>query len=363
MKRAVKILRWILISINIVVVVGMVATGFSYLVPPTKIAIVAPMGLVFPFFLAANFVFLVLWLLFRWKNAWMSVVAFVVCYVPVSMYVSFHFKSDVPEGSLKVLSYNVLDFRGMDKGLSREDNPIVSFILNNDADIVCLQECPEKNLSEKMYEQLYEKYPYHHYANQGKGFTSLSVYSKYEITKVDSIPYDTCKCFSVAYTVVLPRGYAMVVNNHFESNKFSPEKKSDFRNLMLGELEKDSVGAESKYIYRRFTDVARRRTLQVKAVEEFLSLNGDVPTILCGDFNDIPISYNYNMIARHLRDCFRSVGLGFGWTYCHNGMRVRIDNIMCSDRFIPFRCRVLSDVEYSDHYPIEAWIDFREEEP
>ncbi len=357
-----KILRSALMAVNFFVALGMAATGFSYLVSPEALPIVAPMGLLFPFFLAADVAFFVLWLILRRRNLWMPLLAIVVCYVPVRMYVSLCFKAEVPEDAIKVLTYNVLDFRGMNKELTRDDNQIVYFLLEEDADIVCLQECPEKNLSEEMYAKLYERYPFHHYASQGKGLTSLSVYSKYEIVKVDSIPCDTCRCISVAYTVVLPEGYAMVVNNHFESNKFLPERKSEFRNLMLGELPQDSARAESKYIFRQFREVAQRRTPQVRAVEEFLALHADVPTIVCGDFNDIPISYNYHLIARHLTDCFHTVGRGFGWTYCHNGMRVRIDNIMCSEAFVPFKCEVLTDITYSDHYPLVAWLDFREEE-
>ncbi len=363
MRRTMKILRSILMAINLLVILLMLLTGFSYLVAPTRLPIVAPMGLLFPFFLASNLAFLVLWLMVRWRYAWVPILAFVLCYTPVHRYISFAFSTNLPEGALKVLSYNVLEFKGMNKELTRDDNQLVYFLLNTDADIMCLQECAEKNLSEEMYAQLYEKYPYHHFANQGKELTTLSIYSKYEILRVDSIPCDTCKCISLAYTVVLPKGYAMIVNNHFESNKFAPKRKSEFRNLMLGELGRDSARAESKYIYRQFSEIAQRRTSQVQAVRDFLDLNSDVPTILCGDFNDIPISYNYNLIYQALTDCFHHVGLGPGWTYCHNGMRVRIDNIMCSSHFIPYRCKVLSSVNYSDHYPVLAWLDFREEEP
>ncbi len=359
--KIVKILRSILFFLNILVVVGILLTGYSYLVDPIRLPFFAPLGLLFPFFLVGNFVFLVLWLLIKPLKSLLPIAVFVVCYPPVSMYIGLNIKSGVPENAIKVMTYNVLDFKGMNKELTKDDNQIVYFILNEDADIVCLQECPVGNLSQDMYDRLYERYPYHHFTNQGKGLTSLSVYSKYEITRVDSIPCDTCSNISVAYTVVLPEGYAMVVNNHFESNKFKPDRKKDFRTMMLGELETDSARIESRYIYQQYKDVALRRNAQVKAVEEFLELNSDVPTILCGDFNDTPISYNYHVIARHLTDCFRSTGLGFGWTYCHNGMRVRIDNIMCSSQFEAYKCKVLSDITYSDHYPVVCWLNFKEE--
>ncbi len=353
----------IIFAVNALAAAGMLATGFSYLIDPLKLRLAAMAGMFFPFFAAANLLFFVFWLLVKPSRALLPFLTFAVCYVPVRMYFGITPAKDVPDGAMKVISYNVLNFKGMENHrLDWRDNPIVHYLVEADADIICLQESNRDGLAENMHALLEAKYPHHHFADQGKGGTSLSVYTKYPIVKVDTIPCDTSSVQSVAYTLALPKGFAMVVNNHFESNKFEPDKKKDFRSMMHGEMKRDSAEIASKYIFSQFTEMALRRNAQTKAVAEFLALNRDVPTILCGDFNDTPISFNYHRIARLLTDCFRATGFGFGWTYCHDGMRVRIDNIFCSEHFEPFSCKVLSDIDFSDHQPVVCRLDFKNDQ-
>ncbi|MCD8282822.1 MAG: endonuclease/exonuclease/phosphatase family protein [Prevotella sp.] len=352
----------IIFVVNIVFVAGLLVSGFSYLVDPAKCPYATLAGMSFPLFLAVNLLFLVFWLIFKPRRALLAFAAFVVCYNPARMYIGIHPAGETPAGAIKVMTYNTLNFTGLEYSrLDHRDNPIVYYLVDADADILCLQECLRTGLSPDMHQLLYDKYPYHHFTDQGRGGTSLAVYTKYPILKVDSIPCDTCSNISVAYTLALPKGYAIVVNNHFESNKFEPDKVRDFRSMMLGEMRKDSARMESKYIFSRLMEMSKRRSAQVKAVAEYVKLNQDVPLILCGDFNDMPISHNYYALARLLTDCFRASGLGFGWTYAHNGMRVRIDNIMCSGHFVPHACKVLTEQEYSDHYPVVCWLTYKED--
>ncbi len=346
---------------NVLVIAGMLVSGFSFLLDPSKFRYVAPMGMLFPFFAAANFAFLVLWLFLKPLKALFPFIALVACYVPVRKYVSFSRETMAPEGAIKVMSYNALDFKGMENHLlDRRDNQLVYFLIAENADVICLQECREGGVSKEMYALLEEQYPYHHYCSQGKSFTSLSLYSKYPVMRVDSIPCDTMAVSSVAYTIATPKGYAIVINNHFESNRFTNENKKEFRNLMHGGMKNDSAKIESRYMYSRFQAMSIRRRPQVKAVASYIKRNKDVPIILCGDFNEIPISYNHYILDKVLTDCFREAGFGFGWTYAHNGMRVRIDNIMCSEHFTPYNCKVLSDITYSDHFPIVCELDLND---
>ncbi len=348
---------------NILVVVLMSVTGYSYLIDPAKLPFAATWGMVFPLFAAADFLFLVFWLLLKPVKAFLPFAAFVFCYIPVRMYVGINPASKAPEGAMKVMSYNVLGFTGMDDNkLSKDSNRLVYFLVDNNPDILCMQEYEERNLSEDMIRMLCDKYPYHHFSDRGKGLSVLAIYSKYAITRIDSIPCDTCRNMSVAYTLSLPKGKVMVVNNHFESNKFSVEQKQKFKTIMLGDMDKDSMRMESKNIYMRLTEMSVKRNSQAKAVAEFVNMHKDMPVILCGDFNEVPVSYNRHIIAKLLNDCFFCAGLGLGWTYCHNGLRVRIDNIMCSDHFKPYECKVLSGVTYSDHYPITCRLNFEGKE-
>ena len=76
-------------------------------------------------------------------------------------------------------------------------------------------------------------------------------------------------------------------------------------------------------------------------------------TILCGDFNDTPMSYTYQRLIRGHKDTFCEAGNGFGSTYRILWPALRIDYI-----FIPDGYSALSHasprIRYSDHYPVIA---------
>jgi endonuclease/exonuclease/phosphatase family metal-dependent hydrolase len=82
------------------------------------------------------------------------------------------------------------------------------------------------------------------------------------------------------------------------------------------------------------------------------------PIILCGDFNDTPASYSYNLLCKNLKDAFIERGTGFGKTYAGKFPQFRIDYILHSKEL---RCTdyIRSDETFTDHYPITAYLKFK----
>ena len=78
--------------------------------------------------------------------------------------------------------------------------------------------------------------------------------------------------------------------------------------------------------------------------------------IVCGDFNDTPLSYTHRVISNGLIDCFVETGNGPGVSYNRSKMYVRIDNILCTPDFKPYACKVDDSIKNSDHYPIMCWL-------
>jgi endonuclease/exonuclease/phosphatase family metal-dependent hydrolase len=78
----------------------------------------------------------------------------------------------------------------------------------------------------------------------------------------------------------------------------------------------------------------------------------DKPTILCGDFNDVPYSFVYNTVKGDMVDGFKECGAG--WMYTYRGMKnkpVRIDYIF-HDESIKGLAYYKTDLTYSDHFPV-----------
>lgn len=356
-KKGVKeILVQIISGANIVTALLMVLIGYSYLVNPMTCSLIGPVGLSFPFFLLLNVLFLVFWLFFHWKKAYLPILAFIVCYFPVRTYMGINANADVPQGAIKVMSYNVLGFHGQEGStLSADSNAVALYIYDEDCDIVCLQEANEGYLDDNTKNKLHERYPFHREDVSGTG-NRMAIYSKYEIVAADTIPYESESGMSVVYTLQYKDKEVLVINNHLERSNLSIEEREKFSTMMRGNLDKHEAKQESKSVYAKLAESSVLRASQAQAVAEFIEEHQDKVIVLMGDFNDNPISYTHYAIAKNLRDCFIESGKGLGWTYCHHAMRVRIDNIMCSKELVPYQCEVDNKLQYSDHFPIKCWI-------
>ena len=80
------------------------------------------------------------------------------------------------------------------------------------------------------------------------------------------------------------------------------------------------------------------------------------PSVLCGDFNDTPVSYCYKQITKQLTDAFKETSNGTGTTYIGKIPSNRIDYIFHSDHLKPYEFMV-HDVNFSDHKPISSYLE------
>ena len=336
---------------NAVTVALMLLCGFSDRLNPVGHPLLANAGLAFPLFLFANFCFLVFFLVFRKKYALVSIAGFVAGYQPVRTYCPFNIVRDTPPGAVKVLSYNV---HGFVAGNPPEDspNPILDYVMASDADIVCLQEA---RLSGAILETVGGAYAYVDSVVHPTYADCLVLLSRYPILSKERIDYESKGNLSAAFKVDIGGEVVTVVNNHFETTGLSLSDRAGFKDMVKGKSGKDTIKAESKRIAVKLGEAAGRRAPQVDAVAAYVrGCRG--PVVLCGDFNDSPISYARRTLGNVLTDCYIATGNGPGISYHHNAFFVRIDNIMCSDHWKPYGCKVDRSNGYSDHYPIYCWL-------
>ena len=114
----------------------------------------------------------------------------------------------------------------------------------------------------------------------------------------------------------------------------------------------DTARQESKRLLVTLSESATKRAPQIDAVCRYIDEHRQYPILLCGDFNDNPISYSRHRIAERLTDCFVTTGKGLGLSYNQKGFPFRIDHIFCSDDLTPYQCHVDAKIDASDHYPI-----------
>jgi len=356
--------KWIvrLLAIaNIVVILFMLLVGYSGLSDPLSHPMWSNVGLFFPVFLIANLCFLVVWCFFRWKMMWLPLLGFIVCYGPVRQYTPFNFPSTPPEGALKVLSYNVMgfDLGSMSDG---EINQIAAYIAESKADIACLQESGLWGKHGNRIDSLLSAiYPYQDVTSNKKGPDFLTLYSKYPIVSKEEIPIPADYNLSAAYVLDVRGERVLVVNNHLESTRISHGEKDVFDQMMHGKLSNEKAKTGWRHIFDKLVEGSKRRAPQVKVVADYVKkrLDKGMSVIVCGDFNDHPLSYCYRKMAEGLTDCYVAAGNGPGFSYHIKRMYVRIDHILCSQDWEPYACKVDTKVAQSDHYPVVCWLKKR----
>lgn len=358
MKTIGKFTLQILAGANLALILVMFLVGYSDRVNPADHPFIAVIGLSFPVFLCLNMAFLALWVIIRVRMAIIPVAGFIICYGPVRAYTPFNMDRTAPDSTIKVLSYNVQSFAGW-KDMEGSCG-IVDYLVEQDADIVCLQESgTDPYRRGKIDAWLGQVYQYKDSASKGVNGDEMDIYSKFPILRKQPIRYESKNNHSSAFYLDIHGDTVIVVVNHFESICLSNEEKSNFNTMMHGRMERDSARTESRKLVYKVGNASAVRAPQADAVAQFVRDNRGKSIILCGDFNDSPISYVRHTIANELVDCYVESGNGPGISYHNNGFYVRIDNIMCSDDWMPYSCKVDRKIKDSDHYPISCLLKKR----
>ncbi len=152
-----------------------------------------------------------------------------------------------------------------------------------------------------------------------------------------------------------------LIGCHLESNKLTAEDKAVYTD-MLKDPEKEKVKSGMRLLVSKLAEATALRAPQADAVAAEVAAARYRPLIVCGDFNDSPISYTHRTISQGLKDAFVESGSGFGISYNQNHFYFRIDNILASPELKSYRCEVDRHIDASDHYPIACWLK-REPQP
>ena len=99
-----------------------------------------------------------------------------------------------------------------------------------------------------------------------------------------------------------------------------------------------------------------RGEIGADAVAQAIRTSPHSKIIVCGDFNDTPISYARRVIGQDMNDAFIQSGQGLGISYNQNRFYFRIDHILVSKNLRTYNCTVDRSIKDSDHYPIWCYV-------
>lgn len=366
MKSLRKLLRFLFIAVNILFLILLLLSAFSDEVSPEKSLLMAYLGLGFPLIFILNAFYAIYWLFAReWK--WLAVIicCFLICWGPISRYFPYHNKKSIPqENTIKVLTYNVMSFAGKTH-TEESPNRILEYIAQSDADIVCLQEYAaaatgKNRLTKAVVNKVLEMYPYRVVTsfNKHRPESGNALFSKFPIRKSRSIHYGSEYNGSVYYELDVNGKTMVVINNHLESFKLTQKDKSKYSELIKS-FDSETLNEIRGTFAKKLGPTFLQRAKQARIINEEIAKAKADYILVCGDFNDTPISYAHRMIQGNLTDAFVASGRGMGSTYNQNLFLFRIDHILCSPHITPYNCTI-DHVKYSDHYPVWCYLKLEE---
>ena len=356
----------IILAINALFTGLLLLAAYSPYIHPESHPVQSCFGLTFPIFVLINGCFLIFWLTIqRYRSALLPLIGFLLCYSQIRTYLPINFHtSNLPEGSIKLLSYNIMGFDGASKKDGK--NPILTYLKESNADILCLQEYATeespRHLTQKDIERELKAYPYHriNIVGSGNGYTNkIACYSKYPILSARVLDYPSEYNGSVIYELKLNEDTITLINNHLESNKLTKEDKDIYEDI-LKDPEKEKVKSGARLLIRKIAEASAIRASQADTIAQEIKSSRYPYMIVCGDFNDTPISYAHRVIAKDLDDAFTQSGRGLGVSYNQNKFYFRIDNILISKNLRAYNCTVDRSIKESDHYPIWCYIAKRQ---
>jgi len=344
---------------NIATIIVMLLVGYSDRLNPTDHPMLSTVGMTFPIFLLINMAFLFLWLIFKWRKVWIPVLGYIAAYGPISTYLPINSPQSIPEDALKVISYNVCAYGGNYK---YEDGfrTVCDYLCAQKADIVCTQEDADswRRIAFKEYAKEYAYNDTLVLAYEAISFNALGIHTRYPIIHRERIDYPSVANGSAAWWLKVGNDTLIVVNNHFESCHLTTKDREQYRQIIHGKMPTDSARTESKMLLVKLAEANAKRAGQIRAVKRYVEEHSQYPIVVCGDFNDNPISYSIHTMSEVLTDCFAKTGRGIGLSYNQKAFSFRIDHIFCSSQLEPFHCEIDSRMDASDHNPMICWLKF-----
>ncbi|MCR5313306.1 MAG: endonuclease/exonuclease/phosphatase family protein [Bacteroidaceae bacterium] len=354
MKRAIKItLIYTFLAINLLMILAMNICVYSSYLSPHVYPNWSYLGLIFPAFLIINLAFIPFWLIFRRKFTLVPIAGMFVCAWAIRTIFPINFGVDNSDADLKIMTYNVMH---MGDSTSRKkdprENPILMYIINQEADIVCLQEALHIDYGKNL-DTLRTIYPYIEMQVSESNF--MAILSKFPILETVNLNDSIVHNRTFGYKIKFNDDTLFVINNHFESFKLADDDKENYREI-LENPEDASTDEKFSSLMKKVKAANSTRALQVDYMSNYIKNCSERNIIFCGDFNDGPISYTHNKMTKHLNDSYTRGGNGHGNTYNRSGMYFRIDNILVSENIKVCKAKVDKSINTSDHYPLISWL-------
>ncbi len=367
-KNIFRTVRIIALIISLLLICGLLLSAYAGLLSPQEWhGYNGVMQMTFPIWIAATLVMLVIDIFIHRTAALLLFIALLCCWCPLFDFCPVNFSKhtlteDEKLRSFTLLTYNVQNYIVNEGEPHTEgDNATIDYILDTDADIVCLQEgryIPGNSteIPTKQRERLYSRYPFNFLTAE-----SQMVFSKYPIEPL-RLEYNGRKgaALVAAYRVNIEGRLITIFNVHLKSIGLTAKDKSFYMGLTDMTEIRDSVGltkqkikdVKSMLMYK-LAAANLARTAQVDTLIAGIHSIGGPNVIVCGDFNDVPGCTSLRNLTSisGLKQVYPEVCCGPTYTFNANRFYFRIDHVLYRGDMKPVDM-VRGNIRCSDHYPL-----------
>jgi endonuclease/exonuclease/phosphatase family metal-dependent hydrolase len=333
---------------------------FGYCAPyfhPDTVPFLPFFGLSYPIWVLVVILFTFFW--FFKKSNWKY-----ICLILLVIGIKFHlrlvglsfFQGSPAKNSIYIMSYNVRLFGLYDDSTTASRDHIFQFLRAEQPDVACFQEYyrqdkPTEFETFDSIKTILKSVDYHersaHNENGRRNF-GIAIFSKYPMIARGDVIFESQSMMDFNYCIfadiVAHSDTFRIYNVHLQSIRLSETgEKTD-----LGRIEKLRVG------FRKMQTASSKRADQARKVIEHME-SSPYPVLVCGDFNDTPMSYTYNQFQNKLTDGFREASWGLGSTYNGRIPAGRIDYIFRSEGIECSDFKIFQN-NFSDHKPIRCRI-------
>ena len=296
------------------------------------------------------------WYIFRKQKRMLriAILALLPCIPALTTFANLWPRHDnIAEGRrLRIMTYNVRSFAWYEDTLGYRQ--ITENIANTKPDILCMQEyCiytpKHKNTLKFLLGKAGFKYYYEYITSviSSRDKVGLAFFSKVPFSDITPIPFNNSGNGAFYADFNLGPDTFRVYNVHFQSIGL---REREYRMpASFSEIEDQRINL-LRVSLNKFRQGFRKRSVQVEDVKQEIQ-NSPYKTLVCGDFNDTPVSFLYQEMTERLNDTWLQCNIGLGSTFAGDIPFQRIDYILADPQMKIGQTQVLRKPG-SDHYPL-----------
>ncbi len=340
MRRRIEVLfRWL----NVIVIVCTLLAYISPQINPTSFWGLTFFGTGYSWLLFLNFAFIIFWISFKKWYFLLPLATILLGWNHLTTFVGFNLGQKIPATTFQIMTYNVEGLNELVHRDSIKQSRIRADFYNwmnkeSGIDILCTQESGWRALISHNTQ-----------LNQTAHNQGVSIFTKFPIVEQGEIDFPKTRGNACVWADIrLPNtSIIRVYSIHLNSSGISGDTD---KLIETADIQEKETWKGLRNILAKYKRAAVRRAEQAQLVKNHVNTSPH-PVVICGDFNEMPVSYVYEVLKTDLKDAFQERGFGIGTTFSGSIPGLKIDFMLVDPKLNIYKHDIIKNKKYSDHYP------------